>query len=174
MIRKAEQRDIDAVEDGYAQLLTYEQTHGTQSNWALGIYPTRQVAQDSLEAGTLYVLEDGGEICASMILNHVQPEEYRRMDWSYPAEDTQVLVLHTLCVPPSRSGRGYGKQMVRYAMELARETGMSAVRLDTWAGNTPAAMLYQGFGFRYVGKTEVMLQGVIPEEQVFFEWQPRA
>lgn len=174
MIRKAEQRDIDAVEDGYTQLLTYEQTHGTQSNWALGIYPTRQVAQDSLEAGTLYVLEDGGEICASMILNHVQPEEYRRMDWSYPAEDTQVLVLHTLCVPPSRSGRGYGKQMVRYAMELALETGMSAVRLDTWAGNTPAATLYQSFGFRYVGKTEVMLQGVIPEEQVFFEWQPGA
>lgn len=44
-----------------------------------------------------------------------------------------------------------------------------AMRLDTYAGNKPAASLYTKLGFRYAGIASVMLQGLIPEEQIFFE-----
>lgn len=169
MIRKAVETDIDAVENSYTELLTYEKENGGSSNWVLGVYPTREVAERSCEEGTLYVLEEGTEICASMILNQYQSDDYREMEWMYPADDSEVLVIHTLCIPPSKSGRGYGKKMVRYAIEHARNMNCTVIRLDTWAGNEPAAALYQKFGFRYVGVTDVLLQGLIPEEQVFFE-----
>lgn len=169
MIRKAAQQDIDAVEQGYTELLTYEAEHGSSSNWALGIYPTRSVAEISCGSQTLYVMEQEGEICASMILNQVQSEDYRGILWEYPAKDEEVLVLHTLCIPPSRAGRGYGTDMVRFAIEQAVRMKCRVIRLDTYAGNQPASALYKKLGFRYAGIASVMLQGVIPEEQIFFE-----
>ena len=71
MIRKATEHDIDAVEQGYTELLTNEKENGSSSNWVLGVYPTRSVAEASCAAGTLYVMEEEDGICASMILNQV-------------------------------------------------------------------------------------------------------
>ncbi len=169
MIRKARIEDIDKIENSYDRLLIYEQEHGTNSNWVYGVYPTRSVAEKAFGEGTLYVLEDEGKICASMILNHNQPEEYGTMDWMYSAEPEEVLVLHTLCVPPSEAGRGYGSQMVKYTIDIAKKMGLKAVRLDTWVGNKPASSLYIKMGFRCVGVTNVMLNGLIPSELALFE-----
>lgn len=64
--------------------------------------------------------------------------------------------------------------MVRFAIEQARESNCRTVRMDTWAGNKPAAALYQKAGFRFAGTTHILLQGLIPEEQIFFELQLEA
>ena len=37
MIRKAVKADIAAIADTYTELLTYEQQHGSHSNWVLGV-----------------------------------------------------------------------------------------------------------------------------------------
>lgn len=169
MIRSATEQDIDAVERTYRELLTDESEQGSSSNWALDVYPTKETAEKAMKERTLYVLTVGEEICASMILNQIQPEEYQKIPWHYLAGADQILVIHTLCVPPRQAGKGYGKQMVRFAMEKARELRCKAIRLDTWAENKPAAMLYQNMGFRYAGTARILLQGVISEEQIFFE-----
>ena len=49
--------------------------------------------------------------------------------------------------------------------------GCTVIRLDTWAGNTPAARLYQTNGFSLCGRAEVLFQGRIPEELIFLEYQ---
>lgn len=59
--------------------------------------------------------------------------------------------------------------MVLYALQKAAEMKYAAVRLDTWAGNRPAAALYDRLGFRLAGRGKILLQGVIPEEQIYFE-----
>lgn len=170
MIREALPQDIDAVEKSYIDLLTYEKEHGGQSNWELGVYPTRAVAEKALVERALYVLYADDALCASVILNQRQLEDYRKIAWAYPAEDRQVLVIHTLCVPPNMAGRGYGRQMVSYAMALAREKGCRAIRLDTFAGNIPAQSLYRRMGFRLAGTAQVLFQGSIAEELVFMEY----
>lgn len=169
MIRLAAEKDINAVEQTYRELLTYELEHGSSSNWALDVYPTKKTAEKAMKERTLYVLTIGEEICASIILNQIQPEEYQRISWHYLAAADHILVIHTLCVPPEQAGKGYGKQMIRFAIEKAKDSGCKAIRLDTWAGNKPAAALYQKMGFHYAGTANIMLQGVIPEEQIFFE-----
>ena len=112
MIRAATAADIDAIEAGYNELLLYEQEHGSNSHWVLGVYPTRATAERAVEAGTMYVLDEAGRICASMILNSRQAAEYREMPWLYPAADDEVLVIHTLCVPSlhgrARAGHAHG------------------------------------------------------------------
>lgn len=174
MIRKATDKDIGAVERGYTELLDFEKENGSHSNWVQGVYPTRSVAEEGCRSETLYVMERDGEICASMILNQVQSEVYPRIQWEYPAHDDEVLVLHTLCIPPLRAGHGYGTEMVRFAIEEGRRMKYRVMRLDTYAGNNPAASLYKKLGFRYAGMESTMHQGVIPEEQIFFELELNA
>ena len=169
MIRRAMDSDVDAVERHYTELLTFEQEHGSSTNWELGVYPTRAVAEKGVKDGTLYVLEENGEVCASMILNHVQLDAYASIPWEYAAEPDKVLVIHTLCVPPSQAGKGAGKRMVLFALEEAARRGCEVMRLDTWENNRPAANLYLKLGFRYAGKAEVLFEGSISENLIFLE-----
>lgn len=64
MIRKAAKEDIMAIAETYRALLTYEQQFGSNSNWKLDVYPTITVPRSKVPTGTMYVLEEDGEICA--------------------------------------------------------------------------------------------------------------
>lgn len=162
--------DLDAVERHYTELLTREAETGRSStNWSLGVYPTRQTAAAAQAAGTLWVLEREGQVVASVILNHHQDDFYADIDWRYPAPPEQVLVVHTLCIPPSLAGQGLGRECVSRIKQHAAAIGCAAIRLDTWAGNTPAATLYQKNGFTLRGSARVLFQGKISEELICLE-----
>ena len=170
MIRQATKADIDAIAQTYEDLLTFEERNGTKSNWKLGLYPTKSVAIQRVGLGEMYVLEEDGQISASMALNREQAEEYAGIDWKYYAPPESVLVIHTLCIPPQRAGHGYGKQMIAYAKTFAAEIGCKVIRIDTWAHNEPAKRLYLKNGFRIAGYGPILLQRLIPEEQVYLEY----
>ena len=172
MFRPATASDLDTIERHYTELLTHEtETGRSTTNWVLGVYPTRETAAKALAEGTLYALEEAGETVASVILNQHQDEFYAEINWQYSAPPEQVLVIHTLCIPPCHAGRGLGRQMVQYAKQHAAAMSCTVIRLDTWAGNTPAARLYQTNGFSLCGRAEVLFQGRIPEELIFLEYQ---
>ena len=76
MIRQAEEKDIPAIAETYTALLTWEKEHGGQSNWVLDVYPTAAVPGEKVPRGEMFVLEEDGEICASMVLNQEQLPEY--------------------------------------------------------------------------------------------------
>ena len=171
MIRLATKNDIAAVAESYDQLLKHEQINGGFSNWILGVYPTIKIAEEAVKNGTMYVLDNYGEICGSMILNNEQAEEYGYINWLYPAEKEKVLVVHTLCIPPKSARKGYGKQMVEFAKDFARKTGCEVIRIDTYAHNEPAKNLYQKCGFRLAGYHEALLHGLILEELAFLEYK---
>ena len=67
------------------------------------------------------------------------------------------------------AGRGIGREMVRFALSHARETGMRAVRLDTYEGNAPATAFYPKLGYRLAGSTEFFFEGFIQETLICFE-----
>lgn len=169
MIRKAEKEDIGAVSASYLELFAYEAIHGSRTNWQPGLYPSETTAQAAFEDGTLYILRDNHVFCGSMILNHIQPPEYGEIPWHYTGDSAEILVLHTLCIPPSQKGKGYGRQLIAFAIQYASQIGCKAVRLDTWVGNHPAAALYEKMGFRLAGTAPMLLQGAIREQQIFFE-----
>lgn len=169
MIKKATKNDIDAVAECYRELLEYEEKNGSNSNWVKNLYPTRSVAEEAEGEGTLYVVEEEGKICGSVILNHFQPEGYKKMEWGIEAEGDEVLVIHTLCIPPSMAGKGYGRKIMGFALDMAKELGCRTIRLDTYTGNVPAASLYKKLGYRLVGETSFMLHGIIEEELKIFE-----
>lgn len=168
MIRKANLQDIDEVEKGYTELLLHEQEHGAYTVWKSGVYPTRETAEKSFTDGTLYVMEQDGEICASMIGNQLQPKEYRNIEWKYQVEPDEVFVVHLLCVRPSKAGCGIGKAMVQFAIEEGKRLNCRTLRLDTGAQNRPAAALYQKLGFELAGRAAMAIGGLIEHDNHLF------
>ena len=100
MIRKATSADIDAIEASYNELFRHEREHGSTTQWIQGAYPTRATAEGGVKRGDMYVYYIGDELAASMIVNSHQAAEYCEIPWLYPAGDDEVMVIHTLCVPP--------------------------------------------------------------------------
>lgn len=151
MIRKATLSDLDQVERCFTELLTYEQEHGSYTSWKLNIYPTRETAEQGLAEDRLYVMEQDGEICACMIASSDQPLKFHFIEWKYFVLPDEAMVIHLLCVRPSRARRGIGESMVRFVIEEGRKRNCKAVRLDTGEKNTPARALYTHLGFEYAG-----------------------
>lgn len=58
MIRLVIESGIYKIEQSYVELLIHENKYGSNSNWALDVYPTRKAVVDSFSEGTLYVLDD--------------------------------------------------------------------------------------------------------------------
>ena len=170
LIRKADLCDIKPVADTYDELLDHELITVSYTNWKKGMYPTIETAEMTQRNGTLYVLEDNGEICASVILNHVQPCEHYKINWKYDASDDETMVVHTLCVPPSKAGRGYGSAMMEYIKNLAIKTGCKIIRLDTYIGNLPAQSMYKKLGYECAGTANVFFEG-IQKDLMYFEYK---
>lgn len=166
MIRKATTEDLSNVAALYQELHAYHDTHRNYCNWDKRIYPVRATAEDAEKRGFLYVCEreetpdgesggNGNPILAAVILNHIQPEEYRGVSWETAAEGEEVFVIHTLVVSPRARKQGLGKKMVSFAEALGKSLGCKVMRFDTSAFNKPAYTLYTGLGYRVAGKTLV-------------------
>lgn len=168
MIREALLADIKSVENIYNELLKYESEHGAFTVWQAGIYPTGKTTEDALSTSSLYVLDESDEISASIILNQTQPEEYEKIKWNYIANPDEVLVVHLLCVPPSKSGLGYGTEMMKFAIRKGRQMNCKVIRLDTGLQNKPAISLYKKFGFEITASANMSIGGMIEHNNHLF------
>ena len=77
IIRKATEKDLDAVEKLYDEIHTAEEEQKQQIGWIRGIYPVRSTAEMALKREDLYVLEEDGNIYGTGIINNVQVDSYR-------------------------------------------------------------------------------------------------
>ena len=159
MIRKAAAEDISFVEEIYNEITSNEEIIKF-TQWMKGLYPTVLTAQKSFEEGTLFVSENDGVITGAVILNHEQPEEYKKLKWSIEAEGEKVLVIHTLCIKPSFSKMGLGQKFIIFAENYAKELGCTTIRLDTNDKNIPGANLYKKMGYNHVGNADFNFQGL--------------
>lgn len=160
VIRPGTERDIAAVDQIYDHILHMEETGKMTVGWIRGIYPTERTVVDALQAGGLYVMEDEGEIVAAARMDQIQVPAYREASWEYPVPDDQIMVLHTLVVDPYRSGKGYGKQFVKFYEDYALEHGCPYLRIDTNARNITARTMYAHMGFKEVGIVPCNFNGI--------------
>ena len=58
----------------------------------------------------MFVLEENGEILASVILNSKANESYRLVNWSREVPDEKVLIIHVLAVSPNMQAKGLAQR----------------------------------------------------------------
>ena len=160
IIRSAEGKDIGAVAAIFERIIDDEERGISTVGWKRGVYPTRATAEAALTQGDLFVLEDGGRVVAAMRVNHEQVPEYKNCRWDFPAVDEQIMVAHTLVVDPAAKGMGYGRQMVAFYEQFAKEHRCPYLRMDTNAINTRARALYKSLGYKEVGITPCVFNGI--------------
>ena len=169
MIRKAKEYDIPQVVSIYEEILSLEEAGKTTTGWMKGIYPVEKTALSALSEGTLYVLEEDGKVLASAVINQKAADGYDKASWEVDAKDDEVLVIHTLTVSPSSSGKGYGTEFIRFYESMGKEMKLKDLRLDTNEKNKAARALYKKLGYTEVGIVESDFNGLGKVNLVFLE-----
>lgn len=169
IIRKAEARDLDAIEKIYNEILLKEERGQVTTGWERGIYPTRETAEAALKREDMFVIEDDGAFVGAGIINKEQVDVYAKAKWKYSAENSEVMVLHTLVIDPDKSGMGYGKRFVDFYEDFARENGCKYLRMDTNEKNKAARSLYTKLGFNEIDCLPCIFNGLEGVNLILFE-----
>lgn len=148
-IRAAGKEDDIPVRDFYYGLIDAMRDAEYKPGWEKDVYPSQEFLMKSIENHELYIGKTEERIIAAMVVNHEYNDGYKTVRWSVDAEDSELFVIHALGVHPGYAGKGIAKQLVRKAIELARENGIRTIRLDVLGGNIPAERVYTGMGFVY-------------------------
>ncbi len=167
--RKATASDTDLIEKIYTAIHCSEEKGECVTGWIRGVYPTRDVILSALCRDDIFVMEDGGKIVGSAIINKIQLGEYLYGNWSENPADSQVMVLHTLVISPKEKGRGYGKEFVSFYEKIALENNCPYLRMDTNERNIAARTLYKKLGYREVGTVPCEFNGIKNVKMVLLE-----
>ncbi len=78
----------------------------------------------------------------------------------YPSEDKTVIRFGFVIVDDLKRGKGYGKQMLRLAIDYAQqELGAKRITLGVFCDNISAVECYKSVGFRIIGMDSYVIDG---------------
>ena len=148
--RKAEQTDIPALCRLFEDCIRDMDEKGLDQ-WRWEVYPNEAVLMEDVDAGSLHILEDEGEVLAAFTINEDQADQYATLHWHF---GVKPAVLHRLVVSPRRQRQGLGREAMGHVLRIAKEAGYDSLRLDTYLKNTRAMALYEGIGMRKAGQVK--------------------
>jgi GNAT superfamily N-acetyltransferase len=157
LIEKASIKDINELEELYNDLNDYLDNTINYPGWKKGLYPVRETAEKSIRENNLFILKIDGKIAGSIILNHLQEDAYRGVNWRINVEDEKVIVVHTFVVNPIYMKNGVGQKLLDFSKEFCLKNGFKTIRLDVSIKNTPAIALYEKCDFKYVDTVDLGL-----------------
>lgn len=147
MIRKAIINDLDSIMEIVKKIII-EMHRYNNFQWDEN-YPQAKNFTTDIEKGDLFVSVIENKIVGFICINRDEPIEYEELKWS-SAED--ALVIHRMGVSPDCRNAGIGSELVEFAVELSKRTGVSYVKTDTNSLNTKAQGLFKKHGYVFVGE----------------------
>lgn len=66
-------------------------------------------------------------------------------------EDGDAIYLHRIVINPVFKGKKLFGEILRWAIDHAKENGRHFVRMDTWSSNPAIIDYYKTFGFTFLG-----------------------
>jgi len=112
------------------------------------IYPDKAILTKDIERLEMYVIESDEQAAGIMAINEEQSPEYAAVEWAYPG---RALVVHRLTIAPIYQRRGLATSLMDFAEETAATQGYDCIRLDAFALNPAALVLYTNRGYRKAG-----------------------
>jgi ribosomal protein S18 acetylase RimI-like enzyme len=98
--------------------------------------PSQKVVESYIHRGQCFVGELDEQVIAVYVLIDTRP---------------QTVELVNIAVAEHIQGKGYGRQLVRHAIETARSMGYNVMEIGTGNSSIGQLALYQKCGFRIVG-----------------------
>ncbi|MBY9078790.1 GNAT family N-acetyltransferase [Paenibacillus sp. HN-1] len=98
--------------------------------------PSQKLVEEYLRRGHCYIASLNDQIIGVYVLLLTRP-------------DTVELV--NVAINEQNHGRGFGKQLVKHAIQIARELGAKTIEVGTGNSSVGQLALYQKCGFRITG-----------------------
>tara|TARA_B100001113_G_scaffold331845_1_gene308471 strand:- start:380 stop:880 length:501 start_codon:yes stop_codon:yes gene_type:complete len=124
-------------------------------------YPNRKIIEQDLKEACYYIGVLDNEIVAGMRLDKIQDPTYLSINWA--DKSNNFMVVHRLGLKTKVWNRGIGKQMMVFAEKLAKESGCSSFRLDTYSHNPKAIEFYKKLGYKQLGHIHLK-----PEKDIYY------
>ncbi|SDR88839.1 Acetyltransferase (GNAT) family protein [Gillisia sp. Hel1_33_143] len=112
-------------------------------------YPSLKKLEFDVDHNELFVLENYDKLLGIIVLTHIMDEEYIPISWL--TANSKNLYIHRLATDPATWGKGYGKKLMNFAEDFARENNYESVRLDTFSQNKRNQRFYEARGYQKLG-----------------------
>ncbi len=114
-------------------------------------YPGEEEIRGDLEAGTLFVLEEEGEVIGaiSIVPENELDEQPCWKETKNAGEFARVVIR------PDHQHEGLSRYLVDGVIREFRKRGAAAVHLSVAKINTPAQRLYRSAGFEFCGEADM-------------------
>ena len=123
-------------------------------------YPSREKLREDIKKQELYVYKEDGKILGIIVLTAHMDEEYIPVEWLTPSGNN--LYIHRLATHPAVWGKGYGRKLMDFAEDFAREEQYISVRLDTFSQNLRNQNFYEMRGYQRLGNIYFPKQSEYP------------
>lgn len=146
-IKLATPENLDAIMEMYASCVKGMLNLGIDQ-WDEH-YPNRKIIEQDLTDDCYYIGVLDNEIVTGMRVDNIQDPTYLDINWK--DKSNNFMVVHRLGSKTKVWNKGIGKQMMAFAEKLAKESGCSSFRLDTYSHNTKAMDFYKKIGYQQLG-----------------------
>ena len=117
-----------------------------------GDYPDNKIFEDDIKKDTGYVILHGDEICAYFAFSDEKVDEYDAItDGKWSPNSENYAAVHRGCVKAEYRGTGIADKMFEFVDELASNSGIKYIRVDTHKKNKPMLKLLKNNQYRYRG-----------------------
>ncbi len=142
MIRKARIEELDRICDIYDTARVFMAENGNPDQWGKEKYPARELLEEDISKGQLYVFEDEDGIGGAFVYYTGTEEEYETcvINGAWKETDAPYGVLHRIAV--AAGGKGIGSICMNWCYDQCHN-----MRGDTHVLNKPMQRLFQKNGF---------------------------
>lgn len=151
---KCDRTHLRQVTQLYHQTIAHLERTVNYPRWS-SAHPSDKGIQDAVLGGDQYLCTEKGSALGAVVLSENPEGYYEAGDWRQALHAGEYLVIHALAVHPHSRQQGIGSFMVEQCIQLARQGGYKALRLDVVPHNTPAVRLYEKMGFSYAGTKDL-------------------
>jgi len=149
MIRSGRLEDLDKIMEMVSETIKIMKEE-KNDQWT-ELYPTRQIFETDVQNGSLYVLEEEGQVLGSITIDRNTPNEYNN-DSIIWRKVSEAYTLHRLVVDPIIRGKGIASRLINHAETIAQQNEVPYIKTDTYSLNTKAQALFEKNGYKKVGE----------------------
>lgn len=112
-------------------------------------YPNPEVFANDITIGQLWVAELENKIVGISAITTDQDPEYADAGWD---TTEKAIVTHRLAVDPDCQGKGIAKALMNQAEQVAKDSDISILRVDTNSKNMATQALFPKLGYQFSGE----------------------
>lgn len=106
--------------------------------------------KELIENKNIFVLDDKEKVVSTVIIYDYDLDYEKNLDgkWNIPKA---YLALHRIGTLSSERNKGYGRKIIEFAEDFAKENNYKSLRIDTHRENKTMQNILNLLGYNYVG-----------------------